>query len=148
MARPIKGTTLLDRFLGQVEKTETCWLFKGAISNNGYGKLLGSCGKLTYAHRLSWEVHRGPIPEGVDVRHSCDVRHCVNPCHLFLGNYTIGTGTRHWKHILKEDDVAEVKRLLSEGTWSLRAIGARFGIHYTAISKIKTGANWKCMLKA
>lgn len=42
-------------------------------------------GEHYYAHRLAWEIYRGPIPEGIQVLHRCDVKRCVRPTHLFLG---------------------------------------------------------------
>lgn len=131
MARPIAGTTALERLLSRTEKTETCWLFRGSIHRRGYAYIRGLSGNVSAAHRLSWEIHYGPIPEGLSVLHKCDARNCINPSHLFLGD--------HPKHVLKDDDVAEVKRLLSDGALSQAAIGLRFGIGQAAISKIKTG---------
>lgn len=54
-----------------------CWLWTGKIGHNGYGK---SSARL--AHRVSWELQRGPIPAGLVIDHLCRVRHCVNPDHL------------------------------------------------------------------
>jgi hypothetical protein len=64
-------------FWSRVEKTETCWLWRGSITPNGYGRL----GK-DYAHRLSYQMAKGEIPAGLDLDHLCRVRSCVNPDHL------------------------------------------------------------------
>ena len=58
-----------------------CWLWTYGCTNDGYGALYVD-GKQTYAHRFSYELHRGHIPAGLTIDHLCRVRCCVNPEHL------------------------------------------------------------------
>lgn len=73
--------TIEKRFWEKVDKTDTCWLWIGYVSRNGYGQFTIS-GKHYYAHRVAYELETGPIPEGLQIDHLCRVRSCVNPSHL------------------------------------------------------------------
>lgn len=75
----------VDRFWKRVEKTDSCWLWRGAIVHNGYGVMhvtLDGLNTSVRAHRFSYELHVGAIPEGLTLDHLCRVRACVNPSHL------------------------------------------------------------------
>jgi hypothetical protein len=77
---------LVERFWARVQKTDTCWLWTGGPSASGYGQIAYGRNQPGAAHRVSWELHHGPIPDGLWVLHRCDVKLCVRPDHLFLGS--------------------------------------------------------------
>ena len=75
-----------DRFLSFIEMTDGCWLWRGAITNVGYGRFRMNGGGSTNisAHRYSFLHFVGPIPDGHHIHHRCRNRACVNPAHLEL----------------------------------------------------------------
>lgn len=79
--------SLIARFWPKVEMTSTCWLWTASAGPGGYGQINqgGQFGRPLKAHRVSWVIHNGPIPDALFVCHGCDTPACVNPAHLFLG---------------------------------------------------------------
>lgn len=85
---PAPKPPFLRLLSGYIEDEKTgCWLWTGSKYRNGYG-WLKVFGKNRSAHRYSYELHKGEIPEGLEVLHSCDVKHCVNPNHLRVGSHS------------------------------------------------------------
>ena len=82
-----KHMTYIERFNQKINKTNTCWLWTGAQNSKGYGAMSYN-GKVINAHRLSYLLHKGEIPDKLIVCHTCDTPRCVNPDHLWLGTHT------------------------------------------------------------
>lgn len=75
-----------DRFWEKVCVSDGCWLWTDELQATGYAGFWRN-GKTLRAHRVSYEMHVGPIPDGLLVDHICQVRHCVRPSHLRLATY-------------------------------------------------------------
>lgn len=72
----------LERFESLIQRTETCWLWLGAIDRTGYGRFTFRGSNCFRAHRAAYILYVGEIPEGLVINHTCGVRHCVRPDHL------------------------------------------------------------------
>lgn len=132
-----------------------CWVWKGAKNTSGYGLFWwGDC-KWKLAHRLSWELTSGPIPDGICVCHHCDNRLCVNPHHLFLGSNADNVadrerkgrrrpprGTMNGRSKLTYEQVAEIRRIYVRGQTRQVDLANQFGVAQTMISNIVLGRNW------
>lgn len=79
--RPKQKTTE-ERFWEKVNKTGSCWGWNAGVYENGYGVFHARKGEAGLAHRYSYELHKGEIPDGLQIDHLCRNRICVNPDHL------------------------------------------------------------------
>lgn len=131
-----------------------CWLWTGAMpERTGYGTIEHN-GQSLGAHRLSYELHLGEIPPGMQVCHRCDVRACVNPAHLFLGTNSDNmrdmqrkgrgnnlVGEDHAKAKIAERDIPKILARLLIGQ-SCAEIAADYGVTDCAINAIRRGKSW------
>lgn len=135
-----------------------CWNWTARRNAGGYGEITVNRKKTT-AHRISYVLHHGPIPEGEGfhgyvVRHKCDNPSCVNPDHLELGTQyqnmqdrkergreVTPLGSKHGMAKLGDYDVRAIRELA--GHYSQKSLAAMFNISVSAISMIVNRKIWK-----
>lgn len=156
-----RRTTLLDLFFSRINYgLSDCWYWVGGRSYIGYGKVAAARNygsKEIAAHRLSWELFNGPVPDSFKVLHRCDVRACVNPAHLFLGSQADNVADMVAKgrdrQIPLHGEANPQARLTTEQVRSIRvaseageaqgAIARRFGVAVMTVNRIVRGATWR-----
>jgi hypothetical protein len=104
----------------------------------------GAYGKKTmYAHRISWLIHKGPIPEGLLVRHTCDVGLCVNPAHLEIGTQADNMADMYRRGRSSSkftDDEVRLIRVAVAERWATRPQVCRyFNAEKSTITKLISG---------
>jgi len=140
-------TDAVLRFWSYVKKTPTCWLWTGPMWGDGYARMkIGP--KEFSAHVFSYTLHYG-APK-LHVLHTCDVRHCVNPAHLWEGTHrqnvddmvAKGRSLRGERHSLVK---LTRKQVLIAKTSSIPAhvLAERWGVSPGAIYNIRSGLSWK-----
>ncbi len=160
--RPPKS--FADRFWEHVDKTDTCWLWTGTLRPDGYAyiQLSYPSVKKVRVHRISYEMHYGPIPDGLLVCHKCDQRNCVRPEHLFLGTDKDNSddmrakgrqryvgqpgGESNTSHKLSASDVIEIRKLYDEGVLTIQEIATHYGVSRALVSSIHK--RWQCIADA
>lgn len=156
----LSPTTRMWRY---VTKEPTHWLFDGALTHNGYGVVSGENGHgLRRAHRLAWEEAMGPIPAGMLVLHTCDVRNCVRndevgtylangALHPRAGHLWLGTNTDN-----AADKVAKQRHRTKITAFHVQAIRAcqdvgmgaaeiarTLNIAFSTVNSVTAGKTWR-----
>lgn len=131
----------LGRFFEKVVcRGDSCWIWTGATYAKGYGAFWLD-GRVMGAHKASFILHVGPVPNGLLICHKCDTPPCVNPDHLFLGTAADNTNDAKQKsrfdYVNARLDKTTVLAIRSaEG--SQYAIASKFGVDQATVSKIKS----------
>jgi len=147
-----------ERFWRKVRRGQDCWEWQGYRISDGYGRWAadyerGGKAIRVLAHRYSFELANGPIPDGAVIRHACDNPPCVNPTHLSLGDAAANVrdrdergrrmvkGERHPRAVLTDAIVLGIRARHATGE-SFAAIAASLGVKQTTVRAACTGQNW------
>ena len=152
------------RFHARVQEgaEDECWPWAGARTKSGYGVMSGERrgDNPLRTHRVAFELHFGPVPDGLHVLHRCDNPPCCNPLHLYAGSNAQNVidkvergrqsrvslpGSANPNSNLNERVVREIKHLLrADGSRGMsRAICTRYQISRSLLSAIRTGKVWQ-----
>lgn len=138
------------------------WPWTGGLDKNGYGNFRFD-GRIHWAHRVSYELFREPIPDGMVIRHKNDVPHDVNPWNMEVGTQTDNMADMYARgrespgevRALKlrgelgpaakvsEEDVLEIRRAYAAGGTTLEGLGIRYGMTLQGIAAIVKRKTWK-----
>lgn len=130
----------MERFWSKVDKSSDCWVWTASTIKDGYGQFRGPEG-MVLAHRFSYTLQNGVIPDGFCVCHTCDNPPCVNPSHLFVGTQKtntqdmMGKGRNNPRTKLSDETCLSI----FVDTRYYREIAEEHGIHLNTVYNIKNG---------
>ena len=145
---------LADRFWSKVNirASDECWTWTGPLNSAGYGHI---CVRLTdyMAHRVAYELAKGPIPNGLVIRHTCDNKMCCNPNHLITGTYAQNSQDAIDRGLTLRGEDASLAKLTDEQVIELRSryargdkqqwLAERFDITQSTVSAIVNRKTWR-----
>lgn len=143
-----------EKFWKRVNKTEYCWIWMGAHQKDGYG-ILTYHQKGYLAHRLSYELCNGLIPDGLYVCHTCDNPSCVNPSHLYLGTQSDNmkdrarrgrnnqTRANHPRAKFSEKEIEIIRTNYTGMRGEQRRLARKYNVAESTIRSIVKFINWK-----
>lgn len=143
---------LARRFWVKVDigNKDACWNWRAGTFDGRYGAFGPTPGKAVGAHRVSWELTNGPIPDGLVVCHKCDNRLCVNPDHLFLGTSKQNSQDMVAKARQNKGEDRYCAKLTTAQVSAIRldprpqrAIAQDYGVSQTLVQYVKSRRNWK-----
>jgi hypothetical protein len=131
------------------EPNSGCWLWLGHVDRNGYGLIVVDW-KRVYAHRLSFSLHKGPIPDGAGVLHHCDMPPCINPEHLYAGTPADNArdrvirkrtcaGSKNAMSKLNERSVIKIRN----GGRTDEEFADEYGVSENTIKRAREGFTWR-----
>jgi predicted XRE-type DNA-binding protein len=132
------GSKRLQHYSNYIKKMDNgCWHWMWTLTINGYA----AYGKIKGFHIFLYEQKYGPVPDGLELGHSCRTRHCVNPDHVRPITHTINM--REANHIkVSEQIVEEIRRIYVQGNISQRVLAGRYGISQQLVSNILRNKAW------
>lgn len=135
-----------ERLYSKTKIVGECIVWTGLLATNGYGKISIN-GKTISTHRMAYILEYGHIPDGLVVRHLCNIKSCINTNHLQLG-----TQAENMMDVLNSDhnsfaklttkQVKDIKKMLSNGE-NKEKIANLFDVSYHSIYRIATNRTWK-----
>lgn len=140
------STTSRERFFDNIfpEPNSGCWIWMGSLAKRDYARIYINR-KEYVGSRFSYEIHKGKIPTGMVVRHSCDNTCCVNPDHLLVGtqrdnatDMVIRRRNQKCTKLLPEDI-----SIIRADTRNLSVIATHYGVTGATISLVKRRKTWK-----
>lgn len=127
----------------RVDLKTGCWIWIGDGAPS-YGRidLRNQGGRVRFAHHVSWELHYGPIPEGMNVLHRCDTPPCVNPKHLFLGDHQANMTDKAVKFRGAKSLTPELVSEIRSSTESVTELSSRLRVSRQTIYNVRKRSTW------